>query len=165
MNELLKKRLTEGVVYIYGLRDPRNGEFFYVGRTVYPDARLDSYRKPQHASSNAMREYLRELQAAGHDADMVLFEKADFTRAPVRENHHIDRLRGEGAALLNVARNQDGAISGLAVTEEKLEEVISEIRSGSTPLLWLSKRYVIPIRLLSELRREVLEYPAPTSTS
>ena len=162
MNELLKKRLTEGVSYVYGLRDPRTHEFFYVGVAVRPDARLDSYREPQHASSEAMRERLRELVDSGHDAEMVLFEKASFANAPARENHHIDRLRGEGATLLNVVRNRAGTVSGRTLTDEKLETIIEELQNGEDPR-WLAKRYAVSPQLLAELRREIRA--APTSTS
>lgn len=151
---MIKDYLLKGRGYVYGLRDPRTGEFFYVGVTVNPWARLEGHRKPQNASSEGLGQRVAAMRDEGVEPEMVLFEKADFSRLLERENHHIDRLRSEGAQLLNVKRNRDGVTYARTLTEAEYEEVVTELSGGADPRS-VGKRRALSPAVLADLKREL----------
>lgn len=151
---IIKERLMEGRGYVYALRDPRNRECFYVGVTVNPWARLEGHRKPENASSAELGRYVTAMLSEGVEPEMVLLEKTDFSKLLDRENHHIDRLRSEGASLLNIKRNREGGAYGRTVTDVEYEEVVQELRGGADPRA-VGKRRALSSSLLADLKREL----------
>jgi len=149
-----KKRLTEGVGYVYALRDPRTKAYFYVGVTVNPWARLEGHRRPHHAPSEKLGQHITAMLSEGVEPEMVLLEKTDFARLLDRENHHMDRLRSEGATLLNVARNKPGKVCAITLTEEKYERVVEELKNGANPR-YVGKQYGVSPVVLADLKREL----------
>jgi hypothetical protein len=128
---MAETRLTR----IYVLRDPRDGEVRYVGKTVFPlDARLA--RHVHDAKSGKIKRHIcfwiRELLIEAVP-EIVLLEIADTDWAE-RERFWIDHYRGLGARLTNHADGGQGPF-GFKRPPEQCEAMRAS-RLGKAPHQW-----------------------------
>lgn len=92
---------------IYGLRDPRDGLFRYVGQTMNPDRRKKQHLDGAFSVGNTARLLWRkELYEANVDVDFVILESIqnEYPIVPVllaREVYWCEKLSGEGHPLTN----------------------------------------------------------------
>lgn len=86
---------------IYGLVDPRNGMFYYVGATVDLEGRMKSHLSK--SSHNAeLQTWIDDLAAEGLKPDVRVLETAkDANESPKIENGWIRKLYIEGHPLKN----------------------------------------------------------------
>lgn len=91
------------LVLIYGLRDPRDGQLRYVGKTK----RAPRVRHREYETLNSHPRWLpvwgwcRELRLAGMSPEMVELEWVEESVATAAERHWIDHVRRR-CNLLNI---------------------------------------------------------------
>jgi hypothetical protein len=88
------------VIAIYKLIDPDNQETRYVGQTKHPKTRL-------HGHLCGHLDWVLELKADGKSPIMEIIEWVDLENANDREKFWIEKLKTEGARLLNVQLTMD----------------------------------------------------------
>lgn len=106
--KLLDAAHAQGRTYIYGLIDPRDKKYFYVGLSDHPERRLIQHVRLQGTPSQGMRDKLGELAALGIEPELRILESVDIYRASDRENFHMDALRSNGMPLLNKVKHRPG---------------------------------------------------------
>lgn len=106
--KLVEAAHAQGRTYIYGLIDPRDHKYFYVGLSDNPQRRLKQHTRLQKLPSQDMKAKLAEMAEAGAEPILRVLESVDYYRAADRENFHVDRLREDRMPLLNKYRNRPG---------------------------------------------------------
>lgn len=96
-----------GVVYIYGLYDPRTGELRYVGKThqtlqMRLKRHMDDARRPAKASRHVYR-WIGMLQRYNAMPVIRVIEVTDQEHWEERERYWIKHYRESGARLCNHA--------------------------------------------------------------
>lgn len=88
-------------VYVYGLIDPRDGKFFYVGSTQDMNTRMYRHRMAGYSASKGMMHRLAEIRECGKSLKFETLEEcSDLSRDEI-EAKWIEQLREEGYRLLN----------------------------------------------------------------
>ena len=93
-----------GSVFVYGLRDPRDGSIRYVGRTRYPKQRLNSHCGASEyfiKRRSAKSKWVRRLRRRGLKPEMVILERCVKDRRVEVEAKWIQHYRTTGK-LYNV---------------------------------------------------------------
>ncbi|MCB2411529.1 hypothetical protein LGT39_01530 [Demequina sp. TTPB684] len=103
--------------YVYALRDPRDGDVFYVGKGK--GDRINAHvreagKDPQ--SERAKLQKIHDIERAGHDVDLVLIRHGipDEAAAFMVEQSVIDGFAASRHALTNLVRGHDSGTLGLA---------------------------------------------------
>lgn len=85
---------------IYGLKDPRDGLFRYVGMTADFKRRMEAHRRGDWSNQEKAR-WVRELQDAKLDFVPTELERTIWEKAREREKAWIIKLRHEGHPLFS----------------------------------------------------------------
>lgn len=90
-------------ITVYGLKDPRDGRFRYVGQSSNPIGRFAVHLKPSSRIDGSPRSlWLAELAAAGLRPIMIELAVVAWTEAHAAERDWVAILHGQGHPLLNV---------------------------------------------------------------
>jgi len=115
------------VSYIYGLKDPRDGLFYYVGKSNDPDARLKQHlEKRQNKSKIA---WIEDLESDGMLPELVILEIVERSKWKEQERYWIAKGREDGWPLTNMSAGGDGLDKFVGPSYEFL-------RSYIKPELW-----------------------------
>ena len=106
-------------VYVYGLKDPRDGLIKYVGQTVNILARMSSHLtegRRNHEPITAKAKWLAELQDLGQYPEVAVLETCSETNCRQAEEHWIAEARKCGETFntgpaARPTRRDDGNIS------------------------------------------------------
>lgn len=91
--------MSERIIHIYILSDPRTGIARYVGKTVNPKARLKSHiREPRRSHKNY---WVKSLLRAGFEPVMEIIEEVTEAQWEEAERFYCAFFRSVGGALLN----------------------------------------------------------------
>jgi len=97
-----------GVAYIYGLYDPRNGELRYVGKTI--DLKLRLWVHMSKAKSNEpdlKSKWIRKLLAENLEPEIRILETSNDSNWPEAERRWIAQCLADDASLFNVSEGGD----------------------------------------------------------
>jgi len=98
----MKRRQT---TYIYGLKDPRDGKIYYVGKSNNPKYRL--YQHVQDKSINQLKiSWIENLLNDGLEPELVILQEVKIEEWPECEIEWIEKGLSEGWPLTNI--NQGG---------------------------------------------------------
>lgn len=95
-------------MFVYGLKDPRTGQFRYVGQTYNPVRRLKGHIY-SGSGPDAKTAWIDDLKNDGEIPEMVILQECDMTEVFSSEINWISRLGQEGHPLLNVRYNEFGS--------------------------------------------------------
>jgi tetrahydromethanopterin S-methyltransferase subunit G len=126
--------------YVYTLDDPRTDEPRYVGATVKPRSRLTNHATAPH--SDALQEWIDELNADGEEPTMTLIRVADADDLRDAEKRLVDNL-SERFDLLNAEVHQP------YVNQQRSRDVSA---TGNTSGIQLSRTDEGILRMLCEGR-------------
>jgi len=104
-----------GTVYIYALRDPRDGLVYYVGKTRHPSWRLQSHIE-ERGGNKAKRRWLDDLRQHGLTPEMAILEKADAYTWQDTERLWIAKGREQGWPLTNIRSGGESAEAAVPFT-------------------------------------------------
>ena len=94
-------------IYIYGLKDPRDGELYYIGKSSRPALRL---RQHLEDNINAGKvEWLRDLRVSNLKPELVILETVNRKQWQAAERRWIALGRDSGWPLVNIRDGGDGA--------------------------------------------------------
>jgi predicted GIY-YIG superfamily endonuclease len=87
---------------VYGLKDKRNNEVFYVGMSIDPYARYGQHVAIRTAKS-AKEDRILDMRKDGLMPELVIFEQdIPIEQAPERERHWIHFYLNRGIVLTNI---------------------------------------------------------------
>lgn len=86
---------------IYGLRDPRDNLFRYIGQTREFERRMEEHLLGRMNDNYQKCLWVREVAEAGLHPGIEVLEKATWLNYRTRERHWIQKLRLDGHPLLN----------------------------------------------------------------
>jgi hypothetical protein len=119
LNRIVPPEVAEGLgFYVYVLRDPRDGQVFYVGKGV--GSRVFSHvREAERAGERAKLEQIRAIKAAGYQVEHLILRSGlkDEADAFVVEQAVMDGLTATGVALTNATGGHGSAEHGLSTVE------------------------------------------------
>lgn len=93
--------------YIYGLKDPRDGLIYYVGKSNHPERRKREHL--EDATTNAARVgWLNDLKAACLEPELVILERVDRNDWQRAEVYWIAKGYEDGWPLVNIAKGGGG---------------------------------------------------------
>ncbi|SFR99865.1 hypothetical protein SAMN04487783_0395 [Agrococcus baldri] len=118
--------------YVYALRDPRDGQVFYVGKGV--GDRLNAHVREAGADLQSERAKLRrinEIEASGRTVDMLFLRTGieDESTAFIVEQAVIDAFHANHHPLTNLVRGHHSGRHGLAT----LPAVVARHRAAACP--------------------------------
>ncbi|MGD8501166.1 MAG: GIY-YIG nuclease family protein [Phycisphaerales bacterium] len=98
--------------FIYALKDPRNSDIRYVGKSNYPERRFWQHlNMGQNVTKTA---WIDELAALGLKPELVILEEVDTAAWQDTERRWIAKGRQEGWPLTNVSDGGEGLTTGKA---------------------------------------------------
>ncbi|MCK9429979.1 MAG: GIY-YIG nuclease family protein [Candidatus Omnitrophica bacterium] len=86
---------------IYNLKDPRNGEIYYVGCTKNIQQRIKAHLNPARDLITPKRKWIKELRDIGLKPLFSILEEVDDSIALEREKYFIQTFRKLGSPLTN----------------------------------------------------------------
>ena len=98
--------MSSGKVYIYALKDPRDGQIRYVGKTANVSRRLKGHIRDGIISRK--RAWLIDLVASGLIPEVEILEIANTENFSQREAAWIEKVANEGCNITNVVFNPNG---------------------------------------------------------
>jgi hypothetical protein len=122
---------AQGLVAIYGLYDPRDGEIRYIGKTKNPHQRLNRHWAEKKRRLRRVA-WVRSVLAAGVKPQMVILawvEPEDWSKA---ERYFIELLTTQGFRLTNLARGGHGS-NGWRMSDAQREKVSLRRRGSKLP--------------------------------
>jgi len=93
-------------IFIYGLKDPRTDEFFYVGKTNSPSIRLGGHL--QERGNNDKFNRITSIVEDGLQPEMVILEKVGTDNWPKIERDWISQGKAKGWPLVNISSGGGG---------------------------------------------------------
>lgn len=119
--------------YVYALRDPRDGNVFYVGKGV--GDRINAHAREagkDAASERAKLRRIHEIEADGATLDLLFLRTGlDEASAFIVEQAVIDAFAADGHPLTNLVRGHESGERGLA----SLDAVIAQYTATPTPAI------------------------------
>ena len=110
--------MANRIVYIYGLVDPRDGHFKYVGKTTNARKRLNNHLQPrQLAKNNPRTAWLKHLLSLGLKPTMVILDEIDEEHWEERERYWIKYFSDIGYELKNSTTGGEGLERGHKMPE------------------------------------------------
>lgn len=100
-----------GKTYIYGLQDPRDGQFYYIGKSDTPETRLQQHLKDRTSNRDKVA-WLDGLKVAGLEPELIILEKTDMQKWGEAERRWIANGHMDGWPLTNIQRGGSGTGSG-----------------------------------------------------
>ena len=130
------------VCYIYGMFDPKESEFFYIGSSVNPINRFSTHRKSKSAAPK-VKEVINELEAEGFEPELRILEEVSTTERKRREGYWINYYQDRGHHLANrrsVWEKNEVKVVNIGTTIykrqlEEIEEKASELNTTRTVLI------------------------------
>ena len=123
-----------GLTYIYVLRDPRNGEVRYIGKSVNPRKRLQGHIADARSSRTKgyCGSWIKNLLRHGARPELVLLQAAGRLVWPIAEQWWIAHYRDLGARLTNLAAGGKGGTGRIMPETERLARRPSARRAWQT---------------------------------
>lgn len=142
-----------GKAYIYGLKDPRDDNIYYVGKSTRPKRRLEQHLVNMSTNKNRVS-WLEDLQTAGLEPQLTILEKSNDENWQEAERRWIAIGRQEGWPLTNISQGGGGKEG-----QAKPDQVSSKwecVRDYTTDMVWdkfekLDERYKLSICRLTAL--------------
>jgi hypothetical protein len=104
--------------YVYALRDPRDGQVFYVGKGK--GARINSHvieAGKDPTSERAKLRRIRDVETSGREVELLFLRtELDEAAALAVEQAVIDAFRADGHPLTNLVKGHDSGWLGVART-------------------------------------------------
>lgn len=116
------------ICYIYGLKDPRDKKYRYVGQTTNPDVRLSTHIYQSHNSE--VRKWIHELSQLDQKPQMDIFDQCDISTSYSVEKIWLMKIRDEGHPLFNL---EFGKTANCSVGDF---EVIAELIEIANESIW-----------------------------
>ncbi len=114
------------ICYIYGIFNPREQEFFYVGSTVNPGARLKEHTTGS-STSPLVKGTIDELILEGFEPELRILAEVPDAERRKHEGYWIDYYRQHGHRLVNrnsVWSKDEGIVNiGASIYEHQLEAI------------------------------------------
>ena len=121
---------TPGQVYVYALRDPDTGNVRYVGKTIDPRDRYQSYMSPsvqENENHLPVIRWVKKLREREHYPVMYLIECVAEAVWEERERHWISFYRAKGLDLLNIQAGGGGQ-SGFIRPQEVKDKISATLQ-------------------------------------
>lgn len=101
----LDHRLVQNIPIIYGLKDPEDDHFRYVGQAVDPEARYKQHLDGRHyAGTFGKARWMEKMKAAGVQPELVILQRcSSFEEADAAEREWKRKLIEEDHPLVNSA--------------------------------------------------------------
>jgi hypothetical protein len=114
--------------YVYALRDPRDGQVFYVGKGI--GGRVFAHQREADDSAevqNAKRTRISDIRRSGLDVEHLLLKSgiADEATAYVVEQAVIDSYAATGSPLTNLVKGHHASTLGLSTVEAAIARLVS----------------------------------------
>ena len=110
---------------VYGLRDPRDAYFKYVGKTTDAVTRLNAHLRSYLHENNPKSAWIGKLVRLGLKPEMVILWSGSLEESSIQEKYWIVKIRGEGHPLKNLSEGGDGGLHS-----EKHREAIRKAQLG-----------------------------------
>ena len=123
---------SERTTFIYGLRDPRDGKTYYVGKSSSPEKRFIWHLNPKWEVNKKKRQWVEDLLARGEKPQLVILDKVPYLHWEQKEQEWIDALRLRHEPLLN------GAVAGGGLEERDPEERFLGLVEKNGPLVQIA---------------------------
>ena len=108
-------------VFIYGLRDPRDGQIKYVGKTKDLKQRMKDHLKDAKRRNTPKNAWLLKLQRLGLRPEMIVLEEVPRDKWVEAERRWIAQMREQSPALKNICDGGEGRTGPLSEeTKRKL---------------------------------------------
>jgi hypothetical protein len=95
--------------YIYGLKDPRDGLFYYVGKSDNPKRRLFEHVEMK-GNNQVKNSWIAILVQDGMVPDLVILEKVTLFDWQEKERYWIEKYRSSNHPLANISAGGGGGI-------------------------------------------------------
>ncbi|MBM3149600.1 MAG: hypothetical protein FJZ88_06200 [Chloroflexi bacterium] len=97
------------LAYIYGLKDPRDGQIYYVGKSNHPEKRKKEHLENETCNAHRV-EWIQDLGQCGLEPELVILEKVERENWQEAEIYWIARGYEEGWPLINVHKGGGGGV-------------------------------------------------------
>ena len=92
--------------FIYGLKDPRDGLIYYVGKSNHPKMRLEQHLIESINDSKML--WIGDLLSNGYEPELVILEEVSRQYWREAERQWISKGRKDGWPLVNLTNGGDG---------------------------------------------------------
>lgn len=98
------------MVHIYALRNPLNGQVFYVGKANDATNRLKHHLKPTRmAKAIPKNDYIKKhILSLGAEPELIILEECSPADWREREQHWISLFKSQGHTLYNDTAGGEG---------------------------------------------------------
>ena len=131
--------------YIYGLKDPRDGLVYYVGKSNNPDARLAQHLEKRQNKRKVA--WLDALEAEGLTPELVILETVERKDWKEQERYWIALGREEGWPLTNIKDGGDGSDEFVGPSYEFLRGYIAPELWGKFEALGIRERDALCVKM------------------
>lgn len=139
----------EKVIYIYSLKDPRDYQIKYIGKTIDVNRRLKEHTKPYNLKTNSLKNnWLKHIIGLGLYPIMEVLEKCDKSNWEERERYWISYYKELGFELKNMTNGGEG-IDG-ATMSDSFKLNLSKKRKGKNNPYYGKKHSKEIIKKISE---------------
>ena len=113
--------MTERIVYIYGLADPRTKQYRYIGRTLCPKKRLQTQIATARNGGHKTRvhTWIRSLLNLGLEPIQNIIEIVPERRWSEAERWWVSYFKNAGCNLVNMVDGGIGAYRRIASDAER----------------------------------------------
>lgn len=112
---------------IYGLKDPRDGLYHYVGQTLNEKVRSCQHRSERDWSNLEKSTWVKSLSAAGLEFEFCILDRATILDFRLKEREWIVKLRREGHPLTN--REYGRAVNATQESWMRLGAMVKQARA------------------------------------
>ena len=124
----------ENNVYIYGLKDPRDNQIKYIGKTVDIDRRIKEHNQIHRNKKSKKNSWITHLIRNGMQPIMEVLEECEESRWVERERYWIRYYKELGFDLKNMTLGGEGNNGYVFTTEDRLKQSESQkLRHKTTP--------------------------------
>lgn len=120
--------------YIYGLKDPRDNQIYYIGKSNNPKKRLKEHLEDKHTNPHK-RAWIEDLVSCNLIPKLEILEKVDINNWGDIERDWITRGRNNGYPLTNIT-DGGGASSFGSSNYEAPAKFISDNFGGELSILF-----------------------------
>ena len=139
----------EKVIYIYSLKDPRDYQIKYIGKTIDVNRRLKEHTKPYNLKTNSLKNnWLKHIIGLGLYPIMEVLEKCDKSNWEERERYWICYYKELGFELKNMTNGGEGTDGAIMSDSFKLN--LSKKRKGKNNPYYGKKHSKEIIKKISE---------------
>jgi group I intron endonuclease len=119
----------EKIIYIYTLKDPRDYQVKYIGKTIDVNRRLKEHTKPYNLKTNSLKNnWLKHIIGLGHYPIMEILEECNKLNWEEKERYWINYYRELGFDLKNMTNGGEGTDGAVMSDDFKLN--LSKKRKG-----------------------------------